>query len=204
MLAGRTAYGPGGCNAGDEQAASLYAPVMSEEVAQSGLVVLVPEAEHAVAEHRLALDANARLGVPAHVTVLFPFVPPGLIESADLERLRALFAAMEPFDYVFGRTAWFDQNVLYLAPQDPEPFRELTLRVHRTFPAYPPFEGEFEEVVPHLTVGYGMDLAHLRAAERDVVEHLPIAGRATEVVLLTQSDGARTWTRTGTFPLGAG
>lgn len=176
---------------------------MSEEVPQSGLVVLVPEAEPAVAEHRLALDANARLGVPAHVTILFPFVPPRLIELADLERLRELFAGLEAFDYVFGRTAWFDQNVLWLAPEDPEPFRELTVRVHRTFPAYPPFEGEFEEVVPHLTVGYGMDLTHLLAAERAVTEHLPIAGRATEVVLLTQSDGARAWTRTAVFPLGA-
>jgi hypothetical protein len=48
-------------------------------VRQSGLVIEVHEAETAVPRHRDMLDANARLGVAAHITVLFPFVPLALI-----------------------------------------------------------------------------------------------------------------------------
>ena len=43
--------------------------------ARSALVVAVPDAEPVVGHLMLRLDANAVLGVPAHVTVLFPFVP---------------------------------------------------------------------------------------------------------------------------------
>ena len=41
---------------------------------QSCLILEVPEAEAAVGQHREKLDAIARLGVPAHFTVLFPFM----------------------------------------------------------------------------------------------------------------------------------
>jgi 2'-5' RNA ligase len=176
---------------------------MSEAAPQSGLVVLVPEAEPAVAGHRLVLDANAPLGVPAHVTVLFPFVPPDQIDAGVLSRLGALFARSEPFDYRFARTAWFDDAVLWLAPDDPQPFRALTEAVHEAFPAHPPFGGLFEEVVPHLTIGYGADREALRAAEQAVVACLPIRGRASAVVLLSQGAASGRWTRTAAFPLGS-
>jgi hypothetical protein len=43
---------------------------------ESALVVVVPEAEAAVNAHRRRLDPAAAWGVPAHVTVLYPFAPP--------------------------------------------------------------------------------------------------------------------------------
>jgi hypothetical protein len=51
---------------------------------QSAVLVPVPEAERAVSRHRARLDAAAALGVPAHVTVLFPFVPPSEIAAGPL------------------------------------------------------------------------------------------------------------------------
>src|SRR4051812_37947925 len=53
----------------------------------SGLIVEVPESESVVGHHRDALDINARGGVPAHVTVLYPFLPPHLIDDVVLDRL---------------------------------------------------------------------------------------------------------------------
>ena len=58
----------------------------------SGLIVEVPEAEPAVARLRERLDASAPLGIPAHITVLFPFMPPGTIGPAALAGLAATFA----------------------------------------------------------------------------------------------------------------
>lgn len=122
---------------------------------QSGVVVEVPEAESAVGRLRAELDVNARLGVPAHVTVLFPFVPPSRVDADVLTRLADLFSGTPAFDYAFGRTAWFEQEVLWLAPDDPSPFRALTERVYGAFPQYPPFEGAFTDVVPHRPSGTG-------------------------------------------------
>ena len=47
-------------------------------VLRSGLIIEVPEAETAVAAWRERLDPQAVLGVPAHITVLFPFAAFGL------------------------------------------------------------------------------------------------------------------------------
>jgi 2'-5' RNA ligase len=175
---------------------------MVEGLRQSGLVVVVPEAERVVGQHRGELDANAVLGVPAHVTVLFPFVPPERVDADVLARLADLFAGTPAFDYAFGRTAWFEQDVLWLAPDDPAPFRLLTNRVFEAFPAHPPFEGAFADVVPHLTVGHGVGLERLRAAERELLPLLPVTGRATEVTLLAQGPEGR-WVAQAGFPLGS-
>jgi 2'-5' RNA ligase len=166
-------------------------------------VVEVPEAEATVAAHRRYLDENARLGVPAHVTVLYPFVPAERVDADVLRRLESLFARVEAFDYRFSRTAWFGEDVLWLAPDEPAPFRGLTEKVHAAFPDHPPFEGVFDEVVPHLTVGHGVPTEALRAAERDVLPRLPVTGRARAVSLLVQ-DGHGRWRKAADLPLAGG
>ncbi len=51
---------------------------------QSAVLVPVPEAERVVSRHRIRLDPAAELGVPAHVTVLYPFVAPPAITATTL------------------------------------------------------------------------------------------------------------------------
>lgn len=175
---------------------------MTEGERQSGLVIEVPEAEVVVARHRVELDASAVLGAPAHVTILFPFVPAARIDSPVLYRLGRLFGGYPSFDYRFARSAWFGDDVLWLAPDDPEPFLSLTAGVHGQWPEHPPFEGAFSDVVPHLTVGHGAGVERLQAAERAVSLGLPVIGRATAVSLLVQDHMGR-WTREAQFPLAA-
>jgi 2'-5' RNA ligase len=167
----------------------------------SGLIVEVPEAEPAVARLRERLDASAPLGIPAHITVLFPFMPPGTIDPAALTELARLFAAVSRFGFRLDRTDWFGDEVLWLAPDDPGPFRALTEAVHRAYPAYPPFEGQFSDVVPHLTVGRGHPVTDLRAAEASVRMQLPIHGYATAVTLVTQASAGGRWARAANFAL---
>ena len=59
-----------GSDAGRVPAADL--PGMPE----SAILVPVPEAGPVVGRLRARLDRSASRGVPAHVTVLYPFVPP--------------------------------------------------------------------------------------------------------------------------------
>ena len=168
---------------------------------QSALIVEVPEAESAVAGLRAHLDASAPLGIPAHLTVLFPFMPPGAIGPAVLTELADLLGTVSRFRFRLDRTEWFGDEVLWLAPHDPGPFRALTQAVYQAYPAYPPFEGRHSDVVPHLTVGIGHPVADLRAAEESVRVHLPVDGHATAVTLMTEQSAGGRWAKAATFAL---
>ncbi|HEU5421404.1 MAG TPA: 2'-5' RNA ligase family protein [Streptosporangiaceae bacterium] len=168
----------------------------------SGLIVTVPGAEPAVRQHRARLDASAALGVPAHITVLFPFLPPGQIGAAVLAQLEQLFAGVPAFSFRLDHAGWFGEDVLWLGPQDPGPFRALTRRVAAAFPQCPPYAGAFDEDIPHLTVGEARPAADLRAAEEAVRACLPVEGRATAVTLITRRSAGGRWAQAAAFPLG--
>lgn len=174
---------------------------MADPGPHSGLIVEVPEAEPVVARHRERLDANARLGIPAHTTVLFLFMPPRAIGPAALTQLECQFAAVRQFRFQFDRTAWFGDEVLWLAPRDPGPFRALTRTVADAFPAILPYGGQYGDSTLHLTVGHGHPVTSLRAAEESVRPHLPIDAQATAVTLVTQQTSSRLWTKAATFTL---
>ena len=166
------------------------------------LVVVVPEAEPAIGDLRDRLDGNAAQGVPAHVTVVFPFIPADQLDDEVLRRVGAVVRAVPRFAYDFAGTDWFDHEVLWLAPTDPAPFRRLTELVVAEFPQHPPFEGRFDDVVPHLTVGHGHPRAVLEAAQGQVAARLPVTGTATELTLLAQAQHGGRWAPVAAFPLG--
>lgn len=168
---------------------------------QSGLIIEVPEAEPAVAAHRERLDAHAPLGVPAHITVLYPFMPSETISPAVLAELDHLFDSVSRFRFRLDHTDWFGQDVLWLAPDDPDPFRNLSGRVYEAFPEFPPFDGQFDDIVPHLTIGHGHPHHDLCAAETAVQAQLPISAHATAVTLMTQQSADGHWTRAASFAL---
>jgi len=71
--------------------------VASPEVTHSAVLVPVPEAERVVSHHRARLDAAAAAGVPAHVTVLYPFVPPSAITAGTVAALAQAVASVAAF-----------------------------------------------------------------------------------------------------------
>ena len=50
---------------------------------------------------RTRFDPAAALGVPAHVTSLWPFVPPPAIDAASLAPVNPLLAFMEALSEIF-------------------------------------------------------------------------------------------------------
>src|SRR5687768_3155460 len=106
---------------------------------QTALIIAVPQAEPAVSHHRATLDSAAADGVPAHITVLYPFLPLDQIGAAVLSQLSRLFTAYPRMNFTLARTAWFGQTVVYLEPQPAAPFRDLTAAVWQAFPGYPPY-----------------------------------------------------------------
>ena len=178
---------------------------MSTETAvptESAVVVNVPVAEAVVGRHRERLDQAASWGVPAHVTVLYPFLPPALIDDGVLAALARAVAAVPRFQAKWTRTAWFDQRVLWVAPDPDAPFRALTAAVVREFPDYPPFGGQYENVVPHLTVGNDAPLEEMLAAERLITPMLPFAMSVTNVQVLAGTTVDGSWSTLAEIPLG--
>ena len=173
---------------------------MDNLAAPGALLAEIPAAEPVVDRWRERLDANARLGIPAHVTVLYPFAPAGELDAPARQRLTELFGSVPSFGFVLDRVGWFEAETLWLGPRDPAPFRALIDRVVAEFPAYPPFGGQFEEVVPHLTVGHRQPVDDLRAAEAALRSQLPIEGVLRAVSLWAQDRDQR-WQRVARFDL---
>lgn len=105
------------------------------------MIVPVPETEPAVESFRAELDRAATWGIPAHVTVLYPFLPPDRIGSRELRRLSEAVRMVPCFDVAFGRVEWFGRDVVWLAPEPGDGFRALTAAVWSAFPDCPPYSG---------------------------------------------------------------
>ena len=175
----------------------------TEAPAESALIVAVPEVEPLVAPFRARHDPAAAEGVPAHVTVLYPFLPPPRI-TPEIERvLASLFAALPRFRASFVEVRRFP-GVLYLAPEPAASFRRLTQHVFARFPEAPPYEGRFAEVVPHLTVAHAGESAQFDsiAAELGRAARLafPIVADVRAVSLIEKRDGR--WRGRTDFALG--
>jgi hypothetical protein len=159
----------------------------------------VPEAEPLVSHWRDRLDPYAAAGVPAHVTVLAPFLDTGRIGAAELAALRGLFAARPVFDAAFPRCARFP-GVLYLAPEPAAPFRALTEAVAARWPETPPYGGRFPDVIPHLTVAFSDDHDVLDRVEAALARALPARARIASAQLLVSEQG--NWAELAAFRLG--
>jgi len=66
-------------------------------MAESAFAVNVPEAEPYVGALRERFDPSAALGVPAHITVLYPFMSPEKISEAVLGDIRRVLSRVQAF-----------------------------------------------------------------------------------------------------------
>jgi 2'-5' RNA ligase len=165
---------------------------------QSAVVIPVPEAEALVGEIRFEHDPVAAQGVPAHITLIVPWLPPDEIAEGDLVDLERMLEDVAPFDFMLDRVAWFGRGVLWLAPEPADPFIKLTARLVDRF-GMPPYDDEFDEVVPHLTVAHASDGVELEPIAQRLRGQLPVRCRAREVWVM-EGDG-RTWSARRRIPL---
>ncbi|WP_203718164.1 2'-5' RNA ligase family protein [Asanoa siamensis] len=171
---------------------------------ETALIVPVPEAEPVVARHRERFDQAARWGVPAHVTALYPFVPPAAVTDDVLAAVRATVANTPRFTVEFAEVRWFGEHVAWLAPTPDQPFRALTEALWARFPDQPPYRGEFADVVPHLTIGHDVPVSDLQAAADAVTARLPLTATPAEVWLMVGAPEPDSWHTAARFAFGDG
>ena len=163
-------------------------------MAETVLMVVVPEAEALVKPFRDRFDPSAAVGAPAHITILYPFLPPERIDARAEEILAHCCARQAPIDFCLHEIRRFSSDhVLYLAPDPDEPFRQLTQTVWRLFPETPPYAGRHAEIIPHLTVAWmqmGEEIEKIETEFGEVAATcLPIAARATALTLFDNTSG---------------
>jgi 2'-5' RNA ligase len=173
-----------------------------ESTEQSAVIVTIPATEKAVAAQRAKYDKAAGWGVPAHVTVLYPFMTPANIDGSVIQALATVVASVPKFQATFERTGWFGTAVLWLDPEPTCAFQALTAAVANAFPAHQPYGGVHDVVIPHLTVGHDSPEARLREAEREVLPYLPIHSDICAASLWCGVDAPASWRQVTALPLG--
>ncbi|MFF3691408.1 2'-5' RNA ligase family protein [Streptomyces sp. NPDC002187] len=169
------------------------------QAGQTGLIVRIPEAELSVRGWRERLDPSAQAGVPAHVTVLFPFLAESRIDALVHSALAGVLGSHQAFDLRFERCGRLPE-VLYLAPEPDTQLRQLTEAIADRWPEAPPYGGRFAEIVPHLTIAQGQEDAVLEEIEADLASRLPLTSHVSSVELIVH-DGTK-WQERASFALG--
>jgi hypothetical protein len=141
----------------------------------TGIVLMVPEA--------------GSITPAAHITILAPFGKEQDPTPGELAEVEEFFAGEMPFTYELTQVCTFPSGIRYLSPEPASAFTRLTHGLHQLFPEYPPYEGAFDLVIPHLII-----------PDDASVGPLPIRAHAGTATLLHLEDGE--FTELASFPLG--
>lgn len=162
-------------------------------MAETAIIVPVLEAEPAIDHVRREHTRAGREGLPAHVTLLYPFTDGGALAAERVEEAASVLARFTSFDAELTSVRHFagPPRVLYLTPEPEEPFRLMTGALVDAFPEHPPYGGVHALVVPHVTVAVG-DEETLAPFEQDVARALPISVPVREAWLM-QHDEHDAW-----------
>jgi hypothetical protein len=147
----------------------------------------------------------ARLGVPAHVTILSPLLDSARLDRSVGARLAAIVAGEPAFDVELAAVRRWEASdigpgVVWLEPRPSAPFVRLTRAVWAAFPESPPYGREDDELEAHLTIAID-DLARFDSVAAEALRFVPFRRRASSVSLLVEGVNGRYRTRRR-FPLG--
>ncbi len=134
---------------------------------------------------------NAGDGVPAHATLLYPFVAPDRLRADVRGRVASVAAEHAAFDFsLAGPARW--AGVIYVRLEPAQPFVRLQAALAGAFPEFPIYGPESDfEFVPHASVAEGK-AADDRATMGDPAwTALPRPGRAVAIEVIAREPGGR-------------
>jgi 2'-5' RNA ligase len=145
---------------------------------------------------------SVAMGIPLHVTLLYPFAPP---DAVDEHALADFCGRFEPFTLTLtGIATW--PLVVYAVPEPRESLLAMMHALFEQYPEYPPYDGEIAEPEPHATLAeleQGDSLEDVVNGIRARAESLfPIACDVRDVALLEEYEPDR-WRERCRFPLRA-
>lgn len=167
---------------------------------QTGVVIPVPAADALLASVGARHTGTVREGVPAHVSLLYPFVAATELDERVTSGLGELLAEQTPMPVEFA-ACYRQEGFVALRPDPIGELTELVSKLRRRWPDLVPYEGVYGDVEPHLTVAMRASEDTARTIEQEVTEQLPIAAELREAWLVA-FEGR--WTLRGRFEFGAG
>ncbi len=167
---------------------------------ESALVILT-RLPDAIERIRQLYDPAAALGVPPHVTIMYPFLPPAEITGEVRRQLQGLAGRQPRFKYSLPRLLEWPDGVRVLAAEPAFPFRALMSAVHERW-GLDPYEGSvpLEEIVPHVTLGRDLPSTAVRQLV-DVLASVEVVD--WDAVALTVLIRRGTWATEAEFALGS-
>ena len=168
---------------------------------ETAVLLCVPEADELVGPWRDKGDPSAALGVPAHVTLLYPFLDSDRVDAGVLAELEWFFRGVDAFSVSFDDVAEFaESGVLYLDPSGPG-LDELATALARRWPECPPYAGAVDAPHAHLTVVHSPDSALRDEAGDALRPELPLTAVAAKAALWRCDEHGR-WIETDVFEFG--
>jgi 2'-5' RNA ligase len=169
---------------------------------ESGIAIRIPipPKVHRLRRH---YDDGASLGVPPHLTVLYPFLPTDRLEPRVRDQLARIAREHEPFEVELTAVGRWPR-VVYLVAEPADRLVALTNVVAECWPDFLPYGGAHAELVPHVTICESDDPLRLDAVERELDGiGLPIRARAERLEVLTEGEDGR-WRPHWRIRLGSG
>ena len=169
---------------------------------ESAVLLCVPEAEELVGPWRDKADPSAAAGVPAHVTLLTPFLPPDRLDPGVIAELEWFFAGVDAFRVRFDRVGEFpEQGVVHLSPDDGA-LDDLAAALARRWPEAPPYAGRVDAPRAHLTAVRSDDAALRAQAAQALADGLPLEATVAQAALWVCDEHDR-WSEAHVFGFGA-
>jgi 2'-5' RNA ligase len=136
--------------------------------------------------------ADAPDGIPAHLTLLYPFVEPSRLDASVRAAVAAVAARHVPFDYRLVAEARWPETI-YVAVEPTRPFVALQADLGAAFPEHPIYgKPPGFAFVPHVTIAEGGAIEGPSVLEDPAWATLPRAARAAALdVIADRGDGWR-------------
>lgn len=117
----------------------------------SSVDIIIPEFDEIIGKWRKKTVADASLGVPPHITLLWPwFSAP--VDAEHIDVLRDVLSDFDPFTICFNGIKTFGASVIYLSLEKDSQALKLMERCAAAFPEYPLYKGKVKDPVPHVTI----------------------------------------------------
>ena len=140
------------------------------------LLLITPDAEPLVGSWRAEHDAAARYGIPAHVTVRTPFLPPERWRDPELSLLETYL----PIEVTLSRLEDRPGALVVLVEPD-DALREITQAVDSQWPTLPPHRDNRPDLAYHVTVVRTPNDRIRSEASEAIAHQLPLRVTGTEM-----------------------
>jgi hypothetical protein len=140
------------------------------------LLLIAPDAESLVGRWRAVHDVAARFGIPAHVTVRTPFLPPECWRDPALSLLERFL----PIDVTLSHLENRPGGLVIIVEPDDE-LREITQAVGLSWPTLPPHKDNRPDLAYHMTVVRTANNSIRSQAWEALTPHLPLRVTGTEM-----------------------